>query len=177
MNKKETNPRIARWVLEMQNYDYTLEHRARSRMLHVDALSRQILVIEDNSFDRNLALCQNDDPAIRKIREELERSENKFFEMRNSLVYRKHREQILFYVPSALETNVIRKYHDDMGHIRTEKTVRHILDRYWFPKIKAKVQKYIKSCLKCTRSHQILKNQKDHYIVYRREMYRSTQSM
>jgi len=28
LNKKETNPRIARWVLEMQNYDYILEHRS-----------------------------------------------------------------------------------------------------------------------------------------------------
>lgn len=67
LNKKETNPRIARWVLEMQNYDYSLEHRAGSRMLHVDALSRQVFVVEDNSFDRNLALCQNDDQVIKEI--------------------------------------------------------------------------------------------------------------
>lgn len=104
LKKKETNPRIARWVLKLQNYDYTLEHRTGVRMSHVDALSRQIYVLEDNSFDRNLALCQDDDPAIKKIREALERSENKFFEMRNGLVYRKHQGQILFCVPTALET-------------------------------------------------------------------------
>lgn len=58
-------------------------------MLHVDALSRQIFVIEDNSFDKNLALCQVNDPAITKIRKELELSENKLFDMRNGLVYKK----------------------------------------------------------------------------------------
>lgn len=70
----------------MQNYDYTFEDRSGSRMLHVDALSRQIFVVEDNSFDRNLALYQSDDPEIKKIRAELERSESKLFEMRNNCV-------------------------------------------------------------------------------------------
>lgn len=149
LKKKETNPRIARWVLEMQNYDYVLEHRPGSRMLHVDALSRQIMIIEDNSFDRNLALCQNDDPTIIKIRRELERSEQKLFEMRNGLVYRKHRGQILFYVPTALETGVMHKYHNELGHVGVEKTVRNIMNSYWFPEMKSKVENHIKGCLKC----------------------------
>lgn len=149
INKKETNPRIARWVLEMQNYDYVLEHRPGSRMLHVDALSRQIFVVEDNSFDRNLALCQSDDPQITKIRQELEQSEHKLFEMRNGLVYRKHQGQILFYVPVMLEASVMYKYHNEMSHVGVEKTVRNIMSSYWFPNIKTKVCDHIKSCLKC----------------------------
>lgn len=149
LNKKETNPRIARWVLELQNYDYTLEHRSGSRMLHVDALSRQVFVVEDNSFDKNLALCQSDDPAIVKIRKELELFENKLFEMRNGLVYRKHQGQILFYVPAALETSVIHKYHNEMSHVGVEKTIRNVLDSYWFPEMKAKIEKHIRCCLKC----------------------------
>lgn len=149
LNKKETNPRISRWVLELQNYDYTLEHRSGSRMLHVDALSRQVLVIEDNSFDRNLALCQSEDPEIERIRAELEKSESKLFEMRDGCVYRKDRGQIRFYVPAALETNVMYKYHNEMGHVGTEKTVRNISDSYWFPNVRSKVGKHIKHCLKC----------------------------
>lgn len=42
LNKKDINPRIARWALELQNYDYELEHRSGKRMQHVDALSRII---------------------------------------------------------------------------------------------------------------------------------------
>ncbi|XP_076660976.1 uncharacterized protein LOC143364587 [Halictus rubicundus] len=149
LNKKETNPRIARWVLEMQNYDYELEHRAGSRMLHVDTLSRQVFVIEDNSFDRNLALCQNDDKVIGKIRTELENSENKLYEMRDGLVYRKHQDRILFYVPSTLESSIMYKYHNEMGHVGIEKTVRNITDSYWFPDMKSKIEKHIRGCLKC----------------------------
>lgn len=149
LNKKETNPRIARWVLEMQNYDYVLEHRPGSRMLHVDALSRQIFVVEDNSFDRNLALCQSDDPVIAGIRKELEQSEHKLFEMRNGLVYRKYQGQILFYVPATLEASVMHKYHNEMSHVGLEKTVRNIMNSYWFPDMKTKVKNHIKGCLKC----------------------------
>lgn len=71
LNKKEVNPRIARWALELQNFEYTLEHRNGSRMLHVDALSRisNILVLEENTFEQNLSICQSRDKRITEIRE------------------------------------------------------------------------------------------------------------
>ncbi|GFT93116.1 hypothetical protein TNCV_4401021 [Trichonephila clavipes] len=40
LSKKELNPRIARWALYLQEYNYTIEHRTGSKMAHVDALSR-----------------------------------------------------------------------------------------------------------------------------------------
>lgn len=33
-------PRIGRWWLEVQEYTFDIEYRIRSRMAHVDALSR-----------------------------------------------------------------------------------------------------------------------------------------
>ncbi|GFW60957.1 transposon Ty3-I Gag-Pol polyprotein [Trichonephila clavipes] len=38
--KKELITRIARWALQLKEFDYEIEHRAGSRMKHVDALSR-----------------------------------------------------------------------------------------------------------------------------------------
>jgi len=35
------NPLIARWSLELENYNYKIEHRPGESMPHVDALSRQ----------------------------------------------------------------------------------------------------------------------------------------
>ncbi|CAK9834248.1 Transposon Tf2-9 polyprotein [Anthophora retusa] len=89
LNKREINPRIARWALELQNFNYEVEHRPGARMAHADALSRatNILVVEGNSFELNLALLQNRDPEISKIRDKLEKQEDGFFEMRNGLVY------------------------------------------------------------------------------------------
>jgi len=69
--------------------------------------------------------------------------------MRNGLVYRKHKDNLLFYVPAIMETNVIRKYHDEMGHLGVDKTISTILHNYWFPNLKQKVENHIRNCLNC----------------------------
>lgn len=42
VNKANLNPRIARWTLVLQNYQFKLVHRPSERMRHVDALSRRL---------------------------------------------------------------------------------------------------------------------------------------
>lgn len=44
---------------------------------------------------------------------------------------------------------MIYKYHNEIDHVDVEKTIRNIIDSYWFPNIKSKVDKHIRSCLKC----------------------------
>jgi hypothetical protein len=74
LNKKDINPRISKWALILENYDYAVEHRAGKRMQHVDALSRctPVMVIEENRFEQNLAIAQNLDPVIKALKSELE---------------------------------------------------------------------------------------------------------
>lgn len=150
--KKDVNPRIARWAIFLQGYDYSIEHRPGNRMKHVDALSRchSVLILESNTFERVLSIKQDNDLEIRKIRDRLETGDDKFFELRDGLVYRKiGRGKLLFYVPKAMEDNVIRTCHDDLGHVGRDKVVKSITDAYWFPKIGEKVKTYIENCLKC----------------------------
>lgn len=69
LDKKDINPRISRWAMELQEFDYVVEHRNGSRMSHVDCLSRcnSVFVVEDNTFEFNLALNQNRDANIREL--------------------------------------------------------------------------------------------------------------
>lgn len=46
MNNKNV-PKIARWVLQLQEYDFAVNHRVGKRMPHVDALSRMYLIQEE----------------------------------------------------------------------------------------------------------------------------------
>lgn len=48
-----------------------------------------------------------------------------------------------------MENNIIYKYHDEMRHYGIESTVNNIIRIYWFPKLKQKVERHIKNCLKC----------------------------
>ena len=149
--KIDIKPRVARWVAELQNYDYKIEYRSGNRMAHVDALSRvhEVLVIEDNDLYRNLSICQQRDDELKTLRSELEESESPRYELREGLVYRKKDEKLLFYVPQEMINSVIKASHDDMGHMGLEKTLELISQYYWFPKLKSRVKSYIENCLRC----------------------------
>jgi len=124
LEKRDMNPRIARWSLELQNYNFKIVHCSLTRMGHVDALSRSfaILLVEDNPFEWNLSICQGKDPKISAIASRLERTEDPYYEMRNGIVYKKQGERLLFVVPESIEKLVLFKYHNEMGHVGVEKT-------------------------------------------------------
>lgn len=84
------------------------------------------------------------------IRNKLEKTEDKFFELRYSLVYRKDKDKkLLFYVSASMESSVIRTCHDDIGHVSPDKVIKNICQIYWFPQMKEKVKDYISNCLRC----------------------------
>lgn len=152
LKKKDINPKIMRWSLILENFDFSLEHRSGTNMKHVDALSRcfeGVLILEENSFERNLSIKQSQDLKINEIKSSLEKSQSKLFELYNGLVYRKQNGLLLFYVPESMESNVIRTCHDDLGHVGTDKCVQAIMENYWFPEMRNKVKIYISNCLKC----------------------------
>lgn len=153
LSKRDISPRIMRWAIFLESYNYTIEHRRNPQMRHVDALSRchNILILEENSFEQLLSIKQYSDPSIVEMRKRLEKEESSFFELRNGLVYRKDKRSgnLLFYVPKDLQQNIIRMYHDNMAHVGLDKTCNLILKSYWFPKLRDKVKEYISNCLKC----------------------------
>lgn len=152
LNKKDVNPRISRWALFLQNYNYVIVHRPGKRMAHVDALSRchSVLVLEGSTFERTLSICQDRDTEILKLRKKLEETELKQYELRDGLVYRKDKNhKLLFYVPRSMEANVIRTCHDDIGHVGVDKVINYITKVYWFPNMRERVKEYIANCLRC----------------------------
>lgn len=68
LNKKAINPRIARWSLELESYNFTIAHRPGSSMYHVDALSRQTELLEDLTG-------KTDDPCDFRTEKEVDRVE------------------------------------------------------------------------------------------------------
>ncbi|KAK9685091.1 Integrase zinc binding domain [Popillia japonica] len=140
-----------RWVLFLQDFNYTLEHRPGTRMNHVDALSRvqEVLILEGNTLEQNVTYKQDSDPEVRKIRESLEHQESQFYELRNGLVYRKSRGNLLFVIPETMEYHVMTKYHDEIGHFGLDKMIELITRSYLFPRMRNKIKQYIGNCFKC----------------------------
>lgn len=64
LEKRDINPKISRWAMFLEQYDFEIVHRPGARMQHADALSRSIvhiLVEEGNStnvFEDALCVAQ-----------------------------------------------------------------------------------------------------------------------
>lgn len=154
LSKKNINDRIARWALELENYDYTVVHRKGVNMGHVDGLSRNIndnvAVITASEIDNNLQATQSRDPKIIELRNKLEQGTVDSFKLFNGLVYREMRnDHMSLYVPSEMENNVIQLIHEKIGHLGINKCYDQIRFHYWFPSMKEKIKKFIENCLRC----------------------------
>ncbi|GFY04961.1 retrovirus-related Pol polyprotein from transposon 17.6 [Trichonephila clavipes] len=85
MQKKDLITRIARWVLELEEFDYEIEHRAGSRMKHVDALSRYpVMMVCNDTLTSKLKNAQEEDDNIQTLKSLLEKQESEEFFERNA---------------------------------------------------------------------------------------------
>ncbi|GFV14265.1 transposon Ty3-I Gag-Pol polyprotein [Trichonephila clavipes] len=89
--KKELITRIARWVLQLEEFDYEIEHRAGSRMKHVDALSRYpVMMVCNDTLTSKLKNAQEEDDNIQTLNHLEKQESEEFFlsEMVYSIVFK-----------------------------------------------------------------------------------------
>ena len=71
-----------------------------------------------------LPIKQDQDIEICKIHDRLEKDEDKLYELRDDLVYRKiNKNKLLLYMSEVME-NIICTYCDDIGHVGASKVSR-----------------------------------------------------
>ncbi|GFW02873.1 transposon Tf2-6 polyprotein [Trichonephila clavipes] len=113
LSKKELNPRIARWALYLQEFNYTIEHRTGSKMAHVDALSRppHCMLIQ-NSVHLQFLKSQQADDQITTIKTLLETTPHDNYIVKNKLLYKTVNGTDLLVVPDEMQANIIKTAHE-----------------------------------------------------------------
>ncbi|GBM41702.1 hypothetical protein AVEN_173107-1 [Araneus ventricosus] len=87
MNKKDLIIRIARWALQLEEFDYEIEHRSGKRMQHLEALSRHpIMIIRKDTLTEKLKKAQDED--IQTFKSLLKKQESEEFFERNGMFYK-----------------------------------------------------------------------------------------
>lgn len=153
MSKNDLPTRVARWALFLQDFDYEIEHRAGTRMHHVDALSRysvmNIGIIKD-SLTNQIIHQQNDDDEIKAIKEVLNHKPYDDYLLKNGVLYKQSDDETeLLVIPRSLEMAVIRKFHEDEGHFSIKKTEALVKKNYFIKKLPEKIKKVIDNCVPC----------------------------
>lgn len=177
-SKRDIIPRIARWWLQLLEFNFTVEYRPGKRMLHVDALSRNacnnapseetVLKIQEADW---ILSAQLSDEKIKLIHEILtkppvtdyEKGVHRNFALRNNRVYRISARGIQWVVPRGFRNQVVRWAHDNSGHFAVEKTLDVISNKYWFPRMKDYIEKYIANCIPCL-YHKIPSGRREGYL-------------
>ncbi|GFU31762.1 hypothetical protein TNCV_1176311 [Trichonephila clavipes] len=156
LSKKDLNTRIARWALNLQDYDYTILHRSGSQMAHVDALSRiQVLTNQCNdSIVHRIKESQELDPHILSIKALLQKGPYDNYCIKNNILYKFIDGAEVLVIPDEMQHHFIKNAHGK-GHFSVKRTLEHIKNKYFIPQLQSKIEKYISNCVTC-----ILKNKK-----------------
>lgn len=146
MNKKDI-PKVARWAMILQHYDYEIVHRAAERMKHVDALSR-IHLMHTATVTEQLRAAQNTDEHIKAIMEILKEKPYEDYISRNGLLCKEISGNINVVVPEKMQYGIIKKAHD-MGHFKSQKLVDIINKEFYIPKLQSKLTEVTQNCIEC----------------------------
>ncbi|CAH2100995.1 unnamed protein product [Euphydryas editha] len=166
LTKRDLIPRIARWWIQLQEFDCEIEYRSGDRMAHVDALSRHpvnagvveahVLDVLNVESDNWLSTAQLVDEEVQTIKNILKNPESKNiadvlnnYEVKNDRLYRKIDGSLKWVVPKPMRWQILKRNHDDLGHFGFEKTLARVRDSFWFAKMRRFIKKYVSACLEC----------------------------
>ena len=170
---KDPRGKFARWISELEEYDYSVCYKPGKQNTKADALSRASTIGDDltafetifddkvynidtdgKSFFDQLVQEQNNDPVIgpakRLIANESTVTEGRLKRVSNQLrieddVLTKSGRPVL---PASLRRLVVSKFHE-IGHFGTEKLHALIKDRFYWPNMFAYLRKFVQSCHIC----------------------------
>lgn len=148
LQKKDLPPRVARWALLLEEYDYKIEHRPGIRMRHADALSRHPICMMITEITARIKKAQNEDDYLRLIKKILETENYQDYIIQNEILYKKKDGSKLIVVPKNMQNEIIRKNHEK-GHFGILKTEELINREYFIENLTEKIRKVINNCIEC----------------------------
>ncbi|GFX10913.1 hypothetical protein TNCV_511731 [Trichonephila clavipes] len=149
MQKKDLITRIVRRALQLEEFDYGIEHRAGSRMKHVDALSRYpVMIVCNDTLTSKLKKAQEEDDNIQTLKSLLEKQESEEFFERNVILYKYLNGRELIVTPKAMQAELIKLIHEN-GHFSVGKTEEIVKQEFFIPNFINVVKKVIFNCVPC----------------------------
>lgn len=156
-NKKDLVPRVARWWIYLQDFNFTLEYRKGTCMSHADYLSRNpVNVCEERRHHNWAQIAQAADEETQQLLSKLTdgQLDTRHYTRKNDLLYYKYspvgeEPRLLCFVPKGHRLSLLRIFHDEHDHPGVDKTLELIRRHFWFPSLKSFVQKYVSHCLIC----------------------------
>ena len=170
---KDTGGRITRWLLFLQQFDFTVAYKKGTSNSNADALSRRppdhhptvsaVGTCTPLADTDTLAKAQQDDLQLADLKYHVEQGTFpqhcsqgfcKCF-IRNGLLCREYKDStnqmtyIQTVVPPSLRTVVLQEVHNNLGHFGTKKTFDQVKTRFYWPGYERDVECWVKEREQC----------------------------
>lgn len=160
-NLKDPSGRLARWCVKLQQYDFEIVHRRGKDNIVPDALSRSIPTVNELSVTPLFEGFKDD--WYRKMQGNVTSKplDYPLWRVDKGILYHKVRNlypglehegfEWKVVVPKSHRVDLISGHHDGptAGHAGIFKTYHRLLQKYFWPKMRADVAKYVRSCRTC----------------------------
>uniref|UniRef100_A0A7G3ANC8 RNA-directed DNA polymerase n=1 Tax=Lutzomyia longipalpis TaxID=7200 RepID=A0A7G3ANC8_LUTLO len=166
LKQGDAKGRIGRWALQIQQFDFSVVHRSGCNNIIPDALSRNISELAEEAVDpeghevcavdradEEGSICTGDDwydELVNKVKKMPEKfPEYKLIE--NELYSLCDDGSWKIVVPVDERLKILKKFHDDpkAAHFGNLKTLKRIVQRYWWPGLARDVKMYVGQCEVC----------------------------
>lgn len=176
-NGKDPHQRLARWVAQLQGYDFDVKYKPGPSHSDADCLSRlipenkhandeieeaadniqqAILAVTFSSDSIDMIQEQRNDDFCNKLIKELEsESENirtSHFTIQNDLLYHKNANgDLQLVIPRSQTLEILKQCHDNAlaGHMGLKRTYALIRERFFWRNMRDEIIKYVQTCDKC----------------------------
>ena len=177
-NVKHPNGKLARWILKLEEYDYTIEHKPGNMMQHADALSRAPVnniristlswteLEETQNLDDDILLVRR--WVLNGLRPDAKPKDTSpmlkaMYNVFESLVVEKNvlcrkwidedgKETLQIVVPKLASPAILKDAHQQVGHLGIAKTFEMIQRGFYWPGFYKDVETFCKSCEICARN-------------------------
>ena len=167
-NQPKLSRKQARWMELIANFDIEIKYMPGRMNIVADALSRRsdhrtksISATSKSSSEYSVFLhaATNFVPELlQKFKSALtndvyyNRKKDKlpsYLVLMDGLLFKKHQNQLLLYVPLSMRNTILQESHENGGHGGVKKTQQIIKRAYWWPSWYREVYQYVRSCFDC----------------------------
>ena len=156
------NPRQARWMLVLQEFDLHVDYVAGKANVVADALSRRpdhldlsgiVTACQSSDWLEEIVSAYEKDPEALGIIRAIHRNDVRDYCFVNQYIVRERNGYTQLYIPNvgSLRQDLLHEHHDSMlaGHFGVDKTVKLMLRHYYWPSLMRDVKHYVKTCPSC----------------------------
>lgn len=162
-NQHNVTGRLARWLLRLQQFDFQIIHRKGKDNVVPDALSRSVPLVDLLEHPVNVLPSEIKDKWYLKLYADVSHNPLKFntWKLIGNNLYKYVRQDYPSFqpnsdawklvVPKEKRLKIISDAHDlpTAGHLGVYKTYHRIREKYYWPKLRYDVARYVRGCKIC----------------------------